>query len=109
MPSYDYLCQNCGHQFEHFQSMKSESLCKCPQCSKKTLKRLIGAGAGIIFKGSGFYQTDYRSDSYKSSQKSNTPTPPADKSSKTESTPKTSESPSSTPAKPEPKGSKKSA
>ena len=66
MPTYDYRCEDCGHRFEHFQSMKDEPLKVCPECSGK-VKRLIGTGAGIIFKGSGFYETDYRSDSYKKS------------------------------------------
>lgn len=65
MPTYDYKCQSCGHQFEHFQSMNDPRLTDCPlpECAG-TVKRLLGTGAGIIFKGSGFYQTDYRSDSY---------------------------------------------
>jgi len=66
MPTYDYACQKCGHQFEEFQSITAKPLRKCPECNKMALKRLIGAGAGIIFKGSGFYETDYRSESYKS-------------------------------------------
>ena len=70
MPTYEYRCENCGHEFEKFQSIIAKSLRKCPVCSKSTVKRLIGAGAGIIFKGSGFYQTDYRTESYKKSQKS---------------------------------------
>lgn len=65
MPTYDYRCNGCGHEFEQFQSMKDKALTKCPACKKNTLERLIGLGGGIIFKGSGFYQTDYRSDSYK--------------------------------------------
>ena len=65
MPTYDYACEKCGHTFEEFQSITAKSLRKCPECGKMGLKRLIGAGAAIIFKGSGFYQTDYRSDSYK--------------------------------------------
>jgi len=65
MPTYDYACEKCGHKFEAFQSITAKPLRKCPECAKLSLKRLIGAGAGIIFKGSGFYQTDYRSDSYK--------------------------------------------
>lgn len=63
MPTYEYECQKCGHRFEEFQSMKDAPLAKCPQCKGK-LKRLIGAGAGFLFKGSGFYTTDYRSSSY---------------------------------------------
>lgn len=64
MPTYEYKCDECGHRFEAFQSMTDEPLKVCPECSG-IVKRLIGSGAGIIFKGSGFYCTDYRSDSYK--------------------------------------------
>jgi putative FmdB family regulatory protein len=64
MPTYDYACSACGHRFEEFQSMSSDPLKKCPACKKSKLERLIGTGAGVIFKGSGFYQTDYRSESY---------------------------------------------
>jgi len=59
MPTYDYRCQQCGHQFEAFQSITAEPLSKCPVCSG-TLERLIGGGAGLVFKGSGFYITDYK-------------------------------------------------
>jgi len=69
MPTYDYVCNECGHKFEKFQSMSAKNLRKCPQCGKMKLQRLIGSGAGIIFKGSGFYQTDYRTDNYKSGEK----------------------------------------
>jgi putative FmdB family regulatory protein len=69
MPTYDYVCDACKHEFEEFQSMSEDPLKKCPQCRKKKLRRLIGTGAAIIFKGSGFYQTDYRSDNYKSDAK----------------------------------------
>ncbi len=65
MPTYEYLCDACGYEFELFQSMSAPVKRKCPDCSKLKLKRLIGIGSGVIFKGSGFYQTDYRSDSYK--------------------------------------------
>jgi putative FmdB family regulatory protein len=65
MPTYEYRCEACGHEFEHFQSISSPRLEVCPKCHKKKLNRLIGTGGGVIFKGSGFYQTDYRSDSYK--------------------------------------------
>ncbi|MHC4371480.1 MAG: FmdB family zinc ribbon protein, partial [Planctomycetota bacterium] len=64
MPTYDYVCGKCEHQFEQFQSITAKPIRKCPECGKMQLQRLIGAGAGIIFKGSGFYQTDYRSESY---------------------------------------------
>ncbi len=65
MPTYEYLCDACGHEFELFQAMSASVKRKCPDCGKLKLKRLIGTGSGVIFKGSGFYQTDYRSDSYK--------------------------------------------
>jgi putative FmdB family regulatory protein len=70
MPTYEYVCNNCGYEFEQFQSMKAGPLRKCPACSKNKLKRLIGAGAGVIFKGSGFYETDYRSEGYKKAKES---------------------------------------
>lgn len=65
MPTYEYACTECKHHFDEFQSITAKPLRKCPQCGKMSLKRLIGTGAGIIFKGSGFYCTDYRSDGYK--------------------------------------------
>lgn len=70
MPTYDYVCEKCGHRFEHFQSMNDPKLTDCPleECDGQ-VKRLLGTGAGIIFKGGGFYETDYRSDSYKSAAK----------------------------------------
>lgn len=64
MPTYDYECGACQHKWEEFQSIKAVPTKKCPECGKSKAKRLIGTGAGIIFKGSGFYQTDYRSSSY---------------------------------------------
>jgi putative FmdB family regulatory protein len=65
MPTYDYKCDACGHQWELFHSMSAKPKRKCPDCGKLKAKRMISAGAGVIFKGGGFYQTDYRSDSYK--------------------------------------------
>jgi putative FmdB family regulatory protein len=65
MPTYDYKCSACSHTFEHMQSMRDKPLRKCPKCGKAALERLIGTGGAIIFKGGGFYQTDYRSESYK--------------------------------------------
>ncbi len=65
MPTYDYQCDACGHEFELFQRISEEPLKKCPQCKKNKLQRLFGTGAAVVFKGSGFYQTDYRSESYK--------------------------------------------
>jgi len=60
MPTYDYACPKCGHEFEHYQSMRDAPLKKCPKCHKTGVKRLVGAGAGLIFKGTGFYITDYK-------------------------------------------------
>lgn len=68
MPTYEYECSKCGHQFEKFEPITSEPKSICPVC-KGNCKRLISAGAGVIFKGSGFYQTDYRSESYKKAEK----------------------------------------
>jgi putative FmdB family regulatory protein len=64
MPTYEYRCKRCGHRFEKFQSMKDQPVKLCPLCRGET-ERLISTGGGIIFKGSGFYSTDYRSESYK--------------------------------------------
>lgn len=75
MPTYDYLCENCGYEFEQFQMITARPVRKCPKCGKVDLKRLIGVGAGIIFRGPGFYETDYRSESYKkAADKEKTPT-----------------------------------
>ena len=65
MPTYEYRCSSCGSEFEQFQSITAKPLKTCPNCKQRALQRLIGSGGGIIFKGSGFYQTDYRSESYK--------------------------------------------
>jgi putative FmdB family regulatory protein len=65
MPTYEYRCDGCGHELELFQSITEPPKKKCPACKKSRLKRKIGGGAGFLFKGSGFYLTDYRSDSYK--------------------------------------------
>ena len=77
MPTYDYVCDACDHQFELFQSITAEPAKKCPECGRRKLRRLIGCGAAIVFKGSGFYKTDYRSESYKkgaeAEKKSSTP------------------------------------
>jgi len=75
MPTYDYVCENCGYEFEQFQTITARPLRKCPRCGKVGVKRLIGVGAGIIFRGSGFYETDYRSESYKkAAEKEKSPT-----------------------------------
>jgi putative FmdB family regulatory protein len=73
MPTYDYICDNCGHEFDAFESIKSEPQLTCPACKENRLRRKIGAGAAILFKGSGFYQTDYRSESYKKRAQSEKP------------------------------------
>ena len=76
MPTYDYECGACGHKLEMFQSITAPPTRKCPACGKRKLRRLIGSGAGVIFKGSGFYQTDYRSESYKkAAEKDKAPAP----------------------------------
>jgi putative FmdB family regulatory protein len=75
VPTYEYACAACGHRLEHFQAMSDAPLTKCPKCAKKKLKRLIGAGAGVIFKGSGFYTTDYRSASYDDAKKADSAAP----------------------------------
>lgn len=113
MPTYEYKCKACEHQFEQFQSMKDAALTKCPECGKKQLERLIGTGGAIIFKGSGFYQTDYRSDSYKKSADADgkpASTAAADKpAAKTEAAPAKPVSKDPVPApKPEPKSKKSS-
>ncbi|MEJ2104804.1 MAG: zinc ribbon domain-containing protein [Ignavibacteriaceae bacterium] len=74
MPTYEYKCSSCNHSFEYFQSMTAEPLKVCPECGG-SLKRVIGTGAGTIFKGSGFYQTDYKNKSSrpKSSDKTEKP------------------------------------
>ena len=69
MPTYDYQCDACDHKFELFQSISDSVKRKCPECGKNKLRRLFGTGAAVVFKGSGFYETDYRSDSYKKGEK----------------------------------------
>ena len=92
MPTYEYVCDACSHAFDEFQSMSDKPLRKCPECKKSKLRRLFGTGAAIIFKGGGFYQTDYRSESYKNAAKADGPSSEPAKSdaksgSKTESKP----------------------
>ncbi|MCB9915357.1 MAG: zinc ribbon domain-containing protein [Planctomycetes bacterium] len=96
MPTYDYVCKHCGHALELFQSMSEAPKRKCPACGKLGLERQIGMGAGVLFKGSGFYQTDYRSKDYHSAKKADA----------TESKPAACES---CPSKPEAKAAKKQA
>src|SRR5207253_10637728 len=73
MPTYEYQCEACGHRFEKFQSITAAPIRKCPACKKSKVKRLIGTGAGLLFKGSGFYITDYRPDSYNKAAKADAP------------------------------------
>jgi putative FmdB family regulatory protein len=108
MPTYEYICEKCGYEFEQFQSITAGTLRICPKCDKRGLKRLIGAGAGVIFKGSGFYETDYRSESYKKAEKKekdSTDTKSKKKEPKTEAKDKKTDKK----AKPGTKGEKKTA
>ena len=73
MPTYDYECDGCGAKFEKFQPITAKPIRKCPSCGKGKVRRLIGTGAGVIFKGSGFYQTDYRSDAYRKAAEKDKP------------------------------------
>jgi len=79
MPTYDYECDACGHRFEEFQQMSDSALKTCPKCRKRKLRRLVGSGSAVLFKGSGFYQTDYRSKQYRDQAKSETAAPSAPK------------------------------
>ena len=76
MPTYEYECRACGHKFEKYQPITAGPVRKCPGCGRLKARRLISAGAGVIFKGSGFYQTDYRSDSYKKGAEKDKPAAP---------------------------------
>ncbi|MDB5293439.1 MAG: putative regulatory protein FmdB family [Phycisphaerales bacterium] len=103
MPTYEYKCKSCGHKFEKFHSMSAAPIKKCPDCGKNAVERLIGTGAGLIFKGSGFYITDYRDAAYKNSAKADsgetaTKSESGDKAAgaKTESTPASTASDSKT-------------
>lgn len=73
MPTYEYECGACGHRFEKYQSMTEKPVKNCPKCGKSKAQRMISGGAGVIFKGSGFYQTDYRSQGYRESAKKDVP------------------------------------
>lgn len=110
MPTYEYECSACGHRFEEFQSITAKPITKCPKCGKKKVKRLISAGAGFIFKGSGFYETDYRSENYKNAAKADVPkteTPAAGKTDGAAATPTPTPSPTPTPTKTESKSKSK--
>jgi putative FmdB family regulatory protein len=87
MPTYQYLCKNCNHEFEELQSIKEDPLIRCPNCSTDNLVRVVGAGSGLIFKGSGFYLTDYKKDAKKEPKKEGSDTKKAE--SRTETKPDT--------------------
>lgn len=108
MPTYEYVCRGCGHEFELFQQISAPVKRKCPECGTLKLERLIGTGAGVIFRGSGFYETDYRSDSYKKAAEAETKAP-ADSADKTKTDTKASgdKSSESTPATTKKKSAKK--
>ena len=99
MPTYEYECRKCGHVFERFQSITDEPLKRCPKCRCK-VRRLFGTGGGILFKGSGFYQTDYRTSNYREGEKREKSSAPGTTEKKSEtkdkpSTPKTTPTSSS--------------
>jgi putative FmdB family regulatory protein len=98
MPTYEYACPDCEHEFEAFHSITAKPIRKCPECGKRKVQRLISGGAGLLFKGSGFYITDYRSDNYKSAAKKD-----SDSSSGNKPESKTSDAKTSETKKPETK------
>ena len=100
MPTYDYICDDCGHEFEAYESIMVDPRKDCPECTHLSLRRKIGPGAAILFKGSGFYQTDYRSDSYKKAEKADkSSSEPAKPAAESKSSTESSSSPKSEPAK----------
>ncbi len=99
MPTYDYQCDACDHKFELYQGINDEKKKKCPECGKLKLRRLIGTGAAIVFKGSGFYQTDYRSESYNKAKAADKPSDGGGGGDSKSSTSSASESKSSSEAK----------
>jgi putative FmdB family regulatory protein len=114
MPTYEYSCQKCGQNFEAFQSMRDEpfrecpkELCRLPKWGHGKVKRLLGTGAGLIFKGSGFYTTDYRSESYKEAAKKESPTKKPDTVEKSSTAKDTAKGASPPPTKTPEKGSSK--
>jgi len=116
MPTYEYKCEACGHTFEKFQSITAAPIKKCPECGKSKVRRLIGTGAGLLFKGSGFYITDYRGDAYNKAAKADSSSTGGDSKSGGESKngeaakpAASSDSAPTTPAKSEPKAESKPA
>src|SRR5438874_2673845 len=112
MPTYEYKCNACGHRFEKFQSMSSDPIRKCPKCGKMKVQRLIGTGAGLIFKGSGFYITDYRDAGYKDKAKAESGSSDGKTETKSESkteTPKADSKPAAGESKPAAKTESKQA
>jgi putative FmdB family regulatory protein len=114
MPTYEYSCQKCGQNFEAFQSMRDEpfrecpkELCRLPKWGHGKVKRLLGTGAGLIFKGSGFYTTDYRSDSYKEAAKKESSSTKTDTAEKSAASKQPAKAPSQTQTKTPEKGSAK--
>jgi len=106
MPTYEYRCEACEHQFEQFQSITAKSLKKCPECGKLKLRRLIGTGGAVLFKGGGFYETDYRSESYKKAAEADKKSGDSKPDGKAESKPETKSDtkPEKKPDKPAAKG-----
>jgi putative FmdB family regulatory protein len=96
MPTYEYKCEACGNEFEKFQSITAPAIRKCPVCGKNRVKRLIGTGAGLIFKGGGFYETDYRSEAYKTAAKADSGAASGAKDSSASTAPATGKSESAT-------------
>lgn len=102
MPTYEYECTACGHKFEEWQSITADPITKCPECKKKKVKRLLGTGGAIIFKGSGYYQTDYRSESYKKAEKADSASTSTDSKGGESKSASTTESGSSSSSSPPP-------
>jgi putative FmdB family regulatory protein len=100
MPTYEYECRACGHTFELLQPITAKPIRTCPECGKPRARRLIGTGVGIIFKGSGFYQTDYRSESYKKAAKAEAESASGGKTDKTDKSGDSASSSGSQPTSP---------
>jgi putative FmdB family regulatory protein len=99
MPTYEYRCNACKHEFEEFQSITAPVLKKCPACGKLKLERLIGTGSAVMFKGGGFYETDYRSESYKKAAKADADASKSSSESSSKSESKSDSKPDAKPAK----------